>query len=70
MMTNREMVLREALDYLVQRLEDMEKPVNDCILNSAIHGAPYTGPTWEKELKIAKQVLAWRPAPDRQNSDE
>ena len=57
MMTDREMVLHEALDYLVQRLDDMEKPVNDALLIAQIHGHPYSGPTWEKELKIAKQVL-------------
>ena len=61
MMTDREKVLHEALDYLVQRLDDMEKPVNNSLLIAQIHGHPYSGPTWEKELRIAKQVLRAKP---------
>ena len=57
MMTDREMVLHEALDWLVQKLEAMEKPVNDALLIAQIHGMPYSGPTWEKELAVAQKVL-------------
>lgn len=57
MMTEREAVLHEALDWLVQKLEEMEKPVNDALMIAHIHGHPYTGPNWGKELAIAKRVL-------------
>ncbi len=66
-MTDREMVLHEALDWLVQKLDVMEKPVNDALTIAHVHGHPYSGPTWEKELASAKKVLG--AVPRRLNTD-
>ena len=67
-MTDREMVLHEALDRLVQKLDAMENPVNDALLIAGIHGMPYNGPTWEKEMASAKKVL--EPVSEGQRPDE
>ena len=56
-MTDRERILYAALDCLVQKLDAVEQPINDSMLIAQIHGSPYAGPTWEKELADAKKAL-------------
>jgi hypothetical protein len=47
-----------ALRQLVEKLDQMEKPLMDlCILNHT-HGRPYTGPNWAEEMKLARVALA------------
>jgi len=48
----------EALRSLVAKLKLIEKPVNNCIFISQMHGVPYSGPNWSAEMAEAEQVLA------------
>lgn len=50
--------LRAALTDLVRKVGEMEKPINDCIVISTIHGVPYAGPTWSDEMVAARDALA------------
>jgi len=54
---SREKELTKVLKNLVNRLEEMEKPINGCITISSVHGCPYPGPTWEEPLAAAKKIL-------------
>ncbi len=70
-MTDREMVLYEALDYLVQKLDYCQSYIDNVFfMTYELRGGKYYGPTYEKELKIAKKVLLAKSAvPDQQDSD-
>jgi hypothetical protein len=52
---NRE--LTAALRNLVEKLKDMERPLNACIAISEIHGKPYAGPDWVGEMVEAEALL-------------
>ena len=67
-MTAREMVLHEALDYLVQRLDHCKKHIDNAFfMTYELRGGKYDGPTYHKELEIAKKVL--NAAPTGQSND-
>ena len=46
-----------VLENLVKKLQEMEPHLNSVCGISAVHGFPYAGPTWEKELQDAKAVI-------------
>ena len=49
--------LENALQALVSKLDLISTEIKKLTMLAWIHGNRYTGPTYEKELKHAKEVL-------------
>lgn len=56
---NKENQYREALQALVNKLDEISKHSSfvGVFQNAWIHGQVYNGPTWEPELKNARKTL-------------
>lgn len=51
-----------AAHRLLDKIAAMEQPMRACIEMSAVHGVPYTGPTWVEELAAVEAALGAKPA--------
>jgi hypothetical protein len=54
---NNEQRLKEVLLNLISKIEEIEPHVNNMCKISQIHGVPYRGPNYNKEMIKAKQLL-------------
>lgn len=54
--------MREALKKLVAKLDECEPHISNAFMHQFIRGGAYTGPTYEAELKAARQALVSSPA--------